>query len=103
MVELMFAQMPVPMSDSEVFFQDVLQLESVVKDSLLVYLAYEYKAQDAAAYLADTKLVFPMLNKEAELRGMTIKALCTLVQKKAVAYKDAVRSAELLRTELSNL
>lgn len=88
-------------NDRDTFFQDVKQLESLVKDSLLVYIAYELKALDAAQYLADPTLSFPILEKEATLRGMAVVDLAKLVLDKAKAYKNAVRSGELLRTEFN--
>ena len=92
---------PTPQTDSEVFFQDMKVIESLVKDSLLVYTAYQLKEEDALKYLNDTKVELPLLKKEASLRGVSMKVLAELVVKKAQAFKNAVKVAELLRTEFN--
>lgn len=90
-------------SDKEVFLQDMKALESVVKDSLLVYTAYELKSQDAIKYLEDPKQDFPFLKREAELRKVSVEDLCKMVIEKAKLFKDAIRNADLLRNEFNLL
>lgn len=88
-------------SDKDIFFQDIRELEAIVKDSLMVYLAYELKAQDASKYLADPSGNYPLLEKEAKLRKVTVEQLAKLVLEKAEGFKYVVRTAELLRNEFN--
>jgi hypothetical protein len=95
-----YSQVTMP-DDKEVFFQDLSALESLVKNSMMVYVAYELKAQEASQYLADTTLDFPFLKKEADLRKVNLPDLCKQIIGKAKVYKDAIKAAELLRLEFN--
>ena len=98
----MVAIVPTPLaSDKDIFFQDIKEVLSIVKDSLLIYAAYELKAVDAANYLKDPSGSYPFLEKEAKLRKVSVEQLSKMVLQKGEEFKHIVRTSELLRNEFN--
>jgi hypothetical protein len=98
----MMTVLPKAVDYKDAFFQDLRHtVDPLVQNSLFLYVAYEIKAQEAAKFKADPKADVPFLKKEAELRGVKVAELASVVESKGVAFKDAVRKMELLRIEFN--
>lgn len=91
-----------PKDDTEEFFQELKNLsEPLVRNSLMQYVAYEMKNQEAELYKKDPTADLPFLKQEAALRKMTVGELASAISNKGVALFHIVRSFELLRVEFN--
>ena len=86
----------------DAFFMDLEEaIGPLVRKSLFLYVAYERKGAEAAKYKEDPKADVPTLKREAELRGITVKAMAEMVETKGQAFNKAISDIELLRVEFN--
>jgi hypothetical protein len=84
-----------------------------VSDGAGQMLTYQYKAAEAAAYLADASASVPFLNAEAEARAMTVVdlasevtarvALWTVIGSRIEALRMGAKSAIMSATNLAEI
>lgn len=87
---------------SKEFFNELrTATESLVQNSLFLYVAYKLKAVEALAFKEDPTNPHPFLVTEAKLRGISVADLVKVVESKAEQLETTIREVELLRIEFN--